>query len=221
MDLGVGVAAGVVALPVGALATGFAVAVPAEGSLPRPSLSLLTAHLRTPVTFAGAAVAALVSTILGSVLGASILMPAYWLCGLFAVVLAIVDIRRGRLPFVITAAMYLVSAVAFGAEALVGGDATPLTRAGVGAVVVLVAFLVLALALPGQLGLGDVVLLGWVAFSLAWFSWRVAVVGLLAGLIGQALVGALVRLRSGTGRTLPLGPVLLLGWLAGVLVTAA
>ena len=66
MDLGVGVAAGVVALPVGALATGFAVAVPAEGSLPRPSLSLLTAHLRTPVTFAGAAVAALVSTILGS-----------------------------------------------------------------------------------------------------------------------------------------------------------
>src|SRR6266516_298798 len=108
MDLGVGVAAGVVALPVGALAIGIAVAVPAEGSLPRPSLSMLTARHRTPVMFVGIAVAALVSTILGGVLGASILMPAYWLCGRLAVALAIVDVRRGRLPLVITAAMYLV-----------------------------------------------------------------------------------------------------------------
>jgi leader peptidase (prepilin peptidase)/N-methyltransferase len=220
MDLGVGVVAGVVALPVGAFTIGFAVAVPSEGPLPRPSLSMLTFRGRAPVMVVGAALVALVSAILGGLLGASILMPAYWLCGILAVVLAIVDIRRGRLPFAITGVMYVVSAVVFVADALVGRDATELVRAGIGAVVVLVAFLALALALPGQLGLGDVVLLGWVAFSLAWFGWRIAVVGLLAALIGQALVGAMVRLRSGAGRTLPLGPALLLGWLGGVVVAA-
>jgi leader peptidase (prepilin peptidase)/N-methyltransferase len=158
--------------------------------------------------------------VLGAVLGASRLTPAYWLCGVLGVALAIVDVRTQRLPYAMGGVLYASCAVAFVVSAAGSGDASPLVRAVLAAALAFTGFLVLALAFAGQLGLGDVVLVGWVAFSLGWFGWGVAAVGLLAGLILQALVGILFLARPGPKRALPMGPALLIGWLVGVLIAA-
>ena len=218
MDLGVGSVAGIIGGCVGVFATGFALSVPPTGRLPRPTLRPLADRQRSRVTLTGAVVSGAVSVVLGTVLGSSLVMPAYWLCGLLGVALAIVDVRTRRLPYAMTGVMYASCAVTFGLSAAGSGAVSPLVRVVLAAALASAGFLVLALAFPGQLGLGDVVLVGWVAFSLGWFGWRMAVVGLLAGLIIQAAVGILVLVRAGPRRPLPMGPALLIGWLVGVLV---
>jgi leader peptidase (prepilin peptidase) / N-methyltransferase len=221
MHLGVTSVAGILGGSLGAFATGFALSVPPKGRLPRPTLWPFADRQRSRVTLTGAVVSGAVCMVLGTVLGSSLVMPAYSLCGVLGVALAIVDVRTRRLPYAMTGVMFASCAVAFGVSAVGGGDARPLIRAVLAAALASTGFLGLALAFPGQLGLGDVVLVGWVAFSLAWFGWRVAVVGLLTGLIIQAAVGILVLVRAGPRGTLPMGPALLIGWLVGVLVAAS
>src|SRR6266545_1624711 len=67
--------------------------------------------------------------VVGTVLGSSLVMPAYWLCGLLGVALAIVDVRTRRLPYAMTGVMFASCAVAFGLSAVARGDASPLIRA--------------------------------------------------------------------------------------------
>ncbi len=191
-----------------------------QGRLPRPTLWPLADRQRSRATLIGAVLSGVVSMVLGTVLGSWLVMPAYWLCGLLGVALVIVDVRTRRLPYAMTGVMYASCTVVFGFSAAGSGDASPLVRAVLAAALAFTGFLVLAVAFPGQLGLGDVVLVGWVAFSLGWFGWRVAIVGLLAGLILQGLVGILFLVRAGPSRVLPMGPALLIGWLVGVLVAA-
>jgi len=131
---------------------------------------------------------------------------------LSAVALAIIDLRRRRLPFAITSAMYLVCGVAFLVEPAVSRDAAALLRAAGITALTLGGLLVLALALPGQLGLGDVVFAGWIVLSLGWFSWRAAVLGLVVGLLVQLAVAGVLGLGSSRSRMLPMGPALLAGW---------
>jgi len=220
MDLGVGAVAGILGFGMGAFATDFALSVPPRDRLPRPTLRPFADRQRTRLTLVGAAVSGVASMILGAVLGLSCLMPVFGLCGLLGIGLAIVDVRVRRLPFAMTGVMYAACAVTFVICSAARGDASQLVRAIVAAVLAFVGFLVLALAFPGQLALGDVVLVGWVAFSLGWFTWRAVAVGLLAGLVVQAVVGLLVWVCSGPRRTLPMGPALLLGWLVGIVITA-
>ncbi|MGH3947503.1 MAG: hypothetical protein ACRDSE_00025 [Pseudonocardiaceae bacterium] len=218
MNVGVGVLAGLAGLAAGIGVTVYALAVPAEGRLPRPSLSMLRGH-RARDLFLGVVGAGLVSAAVGGAVGCSRLLLAYWLCGLSAVALAIIDLRRRRLPFAITGGMYLVCGVTFLIESAVSRDAAALLRATGIAALTLGGFLVLALALPGQLGLGDVVFTGWIVFSLGWFSWRAAVLGLVVGLLVQLAAVGVLGLGSSRSRLLPMGPALLAGWVVGLLIT--
>ena len=144
----------------------------------------------------------------------------YCVCGVIAIALAIIDLRVQRLPYMLTGVMYGTSVVAFLIHAATTGEVQPLVRAVIAGAVAFVAFLFLALAFPGQLGLGDVVLVGWIALSLGWFTWRAAALGLLAGLAVQAVVGLAFRLVSQGDHALPMGPALLLGWFVGVVIGA-
>lgn len=110
----------------------------------------------------------------------------------------------------------------FGVEAIAEHDFVPPGRATAAGLVVSAAFLGLALALPGQLGLGDVVLVGWIASTLAWLNWSNLVLGLVTGVSLQflAAIALLLFRRTSRGAALPMGPAMWVGWLIGV-VTAA
>jgi leader peptidase (prepilin peptidase)/N-methyltransferase len=175
------------------------------GGPARPALVMVTA------TCAGAAAA-----IIGAVLPPTLALPSFWLFAVIGVGLAIIDVRCRRLPHSLTGALYVSSGFCFVAAAVTGGDVEPLARAiGAGAATAAV-LLVVALALPGQLGLGDVVLAGAVTFSLGWLGVQVAVVGLIAGLTVQGVAAIVVKLRRAGMAALPMGPALVAGWLLAV-----
>lgn len=170
----------------------------------------------TPAQVAATAGSAAVATaIVGAVLPLRLGSIAFWIVAAVGVGLAIIDVRCRRLPHRMTGGMWAACAVCFVGEAVATGELGPLVRASVVAAFVLMLMLTVALALPGQLGLGDVVLSGAFAFSLGWLSAQVAVAGLLAGLVAQSVVAMVVRLRL-TSDALPMGPSLLIGWLSAL-----
>jgi hypothetical protein len=71
---------------------------------------------------------------------------------------------------------------------------------------------------PGQLGLGDVLMIGWIALTLGWLGWEQLGIGLLAGLLLQATAAATLmalRHRPKEGG-LPMGPASVAGWLMDI-----
>lgn len=135
--------------------------------------------------------------------------------------LAVIDVRRQRLPHVLTGGLGALSMVLYGADAVTSGNPVATARAAVTGVAVAGIFLAVALALPGQMGLGDVVFAGVVTASLGWLGLWCAVTGLVAGLSMQAVVtiGRSILLPNRRS-ALPLGPALLAGWLVGVFAGA-
>jgi leader peptidase (prepilin peptidase)/N-methyltransferase len=133
--------------------------------------------------------------------------------------LALADFRERRLPYELSLPIYAVGAPCLTAAALVFGRWASLAQAAVAMLVAAGLFLVLALAVPGQLGLGDVVLVGGLAMTLGWLGWPQVLVGLTGGLLVAAAAGlaSAARRRSLVRVILPLGPALLTGWLAAVL----
>lgn len=214
-----------VATMCGGIAASYALDVPAEGGL---ALRFPTGRLRTAsrrdclVILAGCLISGCSTMFIEFTVDKQIPMAAFCVSAVLGVILGIVDCRVQRLPHAITGLMFTICAFAFIADSLAYHDAEWVPRTVAATVVVLIVFLSLAVLFVGQLGLGDVVLAGWVAFSLAWTSWGAAVLGLLIGLVAQAMVTLGVILAHGNSRPggLPLGPALLLGWLAALAVAS-
>lgn len=165
----------------------------------------------------------LVSTAAGTATGAiaarlpwSSATPAYWLFAILGVGLAIIDVRRRRLPYVLTGTALIVHLLAYGTSSVSTGDVAPLLRALGAGLATTTAMLIIALLFPGQLGLGDVALTGVIATSLGALGWTTVLHGILSGLLIQAM-GAIV-LRCTAGQALPMGPALIAGWLAAILL---
>lgn len=169
------------------------------------------------------AIAAL-ATISGASTGAVGVLPLASLIGLafgiFAVVgvgLAVIDVRRRRLPHALTGLLGAECIMFFSADAVISGSGVAMVRAAVTGVITAFVLLCVAIALPGQLGLGDVVFASVVTASLGWLSIQSATLGLVVGLVAQGFVvvcrAVWVRDRR---LTLPLGPALLAGWMVGV-----
>ena len=145
--------------------------------------------------------------------------PAYWLFAILGLSLAIIDVRRQRLPYVLTGSALIVHLLAYGAEAVSAGDVTPLVHAVSAGLATATAMLIIALVLPGQLGLGDVALTSVVATSLGALGWATVIHGIASALLVQAM--AAIALRSTKRRALPMGPALIAGWLAAILLHSA
>ena len=141
-----------------------------------------------------------------------------WMFSVVGIGLALIDLRIRRLPFLLSAILYVTCAIAFSAAALWGDGGGAAIRAAASAAVSLTALLVLALALPGQLALGDVFFAGAIAGCLGYCSWA-AIGGMVAGFVAQFLISPLVNAirRSQTRIAHPLGPALLAGWVLGFL----
>jgi leader peptidase (prepilin peptidase)/N-methyltransferase len=146
-------------------------------------------------------------------------LPGFWIFAVLGMGLAGTDLRRNRLPYALTVTLFFACAAAFIAEATRTGDFGPLARAAVVGALATAGLLALALALPGQIGLGDVTFAGAITFSLGWLSWQAATGGLLVGLLVQGVVVLAVKALARNRATLPLGPALITGWLLAVVLT--
>jgi leader peptidase (prepilin peptidase)/N-methyltransferase len=157
------------------------------------------------------------STDLPSLLSATFaLLALLWLAG-SSVALALIDLETRRLPNAIVLPLYLAGAVLLTASSVLAGDGASLLTAVAGFAIMGGVYLVLALAVPGGMGMGDVKLAGVLGFYLGWLGWSELAVGsigafLLGGTFGVVLL--LLR-RAKRGTSVPFGPWMLLGaWIA-------
>jgi len=144
-----------------------------------------------------------------------VLLGAYLVFAAAAVALALIDLGVHRLPNAIVLPTYPILAVLLA----VGADGDSLARAGLGALLLFAVFLVIAIAAPGAMGLGDVKLAGVVGGLTAYLSWA----ALLTAAFGAFVLGALAGLALLAGRRaerrtpIPFGPFMLVAAWASIL----
>lgn len=203
-------------IPIAAIAY----AAPAHGSLRVPQGWWRGAPAHPAAVAAVSLLTGAVAALVAHRLPLSPALPAYWIFAVLGVGLAVIDVRRRRLPYPLTGTSVAASLVCFVLAATTSGNPDPLLRAVAAGTATTTALLIMALALPGQLGLGDVTLAGAITLNLGWLSWHAATLGILGGLLLQCVVGLVVRVRVRSNHAVPMGPALLAGWLFGVVLQA-
>lgn len=110
----------------------------------------------------------------------------------------------------------------FGMAAVVHHDAYPLVRAAAGMLALLTFYGALYFLRPGGLGGGDLRLGGVLGLALGWTGWTSVLAGTVLGWLTAALALLVLRFvrRAGATRDIPLGPFLIAGGLAAVLVSS-
>jgi leader peptidase (prepilin peptidase) / N-methyltransferase len=136
-----------------------------------------------------------------------------------SVVLALIDLDVRKLPNVIVLPSYVVAAVLLLLESILSGDYGALLRAGIGMAALFLFYFVLAFAIPGGMGFGDVKLAGLLGIYLGWLGWGNLIVGAFAAFLfgGLFSVGLLIFRKAGRKSKIPFGPWMLLGAWAGIL----
>jgi leader peptidase (prepilin peptidase)/N-methyltransferase len=155
-------------------------------------------------------------------IGLSPQAPAFCALAAAGVPLAFIDAREARLPNLVTLPAYPACLALLGAAApFVAGGAARFTHALIGMAAAVAFFLILLLASPAGIGLGDVKLAGPLGAYLGWLGATAFLAGLLAGFLLAAAAGlGLVLAGKATRRSqLPLGPFLIAGTLAVVLAS--
>jgi leader peptidase (prepilin peptidase) / N-methyltransferase len=156
--------------------------------------------------------------------GPSAELPA-WLWFLAAgVLLGVIDLREQLLPNRVLLPATVGALVLLAVAAAVGDRWDDLLRAVLAGAAASGVLLVMALAAPAGMGMGDVKLAGLLGLFLGWLGWPAVVTGFFLGFLLQAVLGlVLIALRRAGRRTeLPFGPALLLGtvlaaaWTAGL-----
>ncbi|MFI9383209.1 prepilin peptidase [Kutzneria sp. NPDC052558] len=145
-------------------------------------------------------------------------LPAYLYFVAVGVALAVIDLERRRLPNLVVLPSYAVVAALLAVSSLWRHDFWPLARAGVGAVLLLVFFLVLATVQPSGLGLGDVKLAGLVGIALGYLSWSALLFGCFTGILLGGVAGLALTIRGRRKATIAYGPFLIAGALVGMLL---
>ncbi|RPE84436.1 leader peptidase (prepilin peptidase)/N-methyltransferase [Curtobacterium sp. PhB137] len=137
-----------------------------------------------------------------------------------SVALALIDLDVHRLPNAIVLPAYPVLAALLTAASALSGDWGALLRAGAGLLVLGGGYLVLALAVPGGMGLGDVKLAGVLGLVLAYLGWGPLAVGAFGAFVlgGSFAIGLMVAGRAKRGSGIPFGPWMLGGAWLGVFI---
>lgn len=145
-------------------------------------------------------------------------LPAYLWFATAAVLLTVVDIDHHLLPNRLTYPTYLAGLLLLGIASLVGGSAQPYLRAVVAMVALFGATLVVAVAAPAALGLGDVKLAGLLGLYLGWLGTGYLLLGIGFGVAAGAVLALLLLVtgRAGLGSEVAYGPPLLLGAMVSV-----
>lgn len=135
-----------------------------------------------------------------------------------SIALALIDAEVHRLPNAIVLPAYPVLAALLVTSSALSGDWAALGRACTGLVVLGGAYLLLALAVPGGMGLGDVKLAGVLGMVLAYLGWGPLTVGAFGAFVlgGTFAIGLMVSGRARRGSGVPFGPWMLGGAWLGV-----
>ena len=143
------------------------------------------------------------------------LLPAFLAFAATGVVLAVIDLDVRRLPNAIVLPSYGV----LGALLALDRDGQALVRAGLGAAALFAFFFVVAVAVPGGMGFGDVKLAGLVGGMTAYLSWGALLTGAFLGFLLGAVAGVLLVVGGREGRkgAVPFGPFMVLGAWAAIL----
>ncbi|MEU1628678.1 A24 family peptidase [Streptomyces sp. NPDC020096] len=139
-----------------------------------------------------------------------------------AALLARVDLAVRRLPDVLTIPAAAGTALLLGAAALLPAHTGSWPRALLGGLALGAGYLVLLLANPSGMGLGDVKLAPTLGLALGWYGWPVLLAGTFLGFALGGVTGlVLLAARRADRRTaIPFGPFMLVGALAGMLLGA-
>jgi leader peptidase (prepilin peptidase)/N-methyltransferase len=182
----------------------------------RESRSAARSGRRTRI--AGAVVTAVAFGVLAWRVGADAVLPAFLAVMAAGTAISIVDLREKRIPnrilLVAGPAVVLLLAAGF----LVRGEPVKLLAVLAGAAAMFVLYFLIALIVPAAMGMGDVKL----AALLGGVLGAVGLTGWLAGLLAAFLVGGLVSLvalvagRVGWRGSIPFGPWMVVGALAGL-----
>ncbi|AWN24835.1 A24 family peptidase [Streptomyces sp. NEAU-S7GS2] len=167
-------------------------------------------------------VTTLASALLAAAVGTRPELPVWLLLVPISTALAVVDWHVHRLPDAVTLPMAGATLTLLAAATLLPGHNGSFTTAALGALVLAAGFLLLVLIHPTGIGLGDAKLALSVGAVLGWYGWiNLLAVTFLVSLIGALCGIALLVLRRVDRRTaMPLGPMMLLGALGGLLLGA-
>lgn len=181
-----------------------------RGELPRVGVALI-------VAFAAAA-----GALIGARFGLEAHLPAYLYLVAITPALAAVDAMTHTLPNRVVLPAYPLSVALLAFAAWRSGDSGALWRALLGGALLYAVFLAVALlAPPGSLGWGDVKLAGALGLFLGFLGWATVWRGMMIS-FGLAALYVVLRMpvrHSQRGQALPLGPALLVGSLAAVIVS--
>jgi leader peptidase (prepilin peptidase)/N-methyltransferase len=138
------------------------------------------------------------------------------------IALTAIDLEVRRLPNVIVYPAYLVLAALLCGASVLEGSAEPLLRAGVGALALFAFYLVLVVAYPAGMGLGDVKLAGVVGAALGFLSYPALLIGGFAAFLigGVAGLGLVVLQRADRKSAIPFGPFMVAGALLAIFASA-
>lgn len=148
------------------------------------------------------------------------LLPALLAFASCATVLAVVDVAEQRLPNTVILTTIAATAVLLVLAAVFAWRWMPLLWSLVGGVGMFALYLVLALAAPRSIGMGDVKLAVPIGMLLGWFGLGVWLLGLVAAVVigGLFAVAALASRRVGLRSMVPFGPSMLAGALIAALI---
>jgi leader peptidase (prepilin peptidase)/N-methyltransferase len=209
---GCAVAGAIAGVPLAALAYGVRpdgpVRIPPRWWTGDPASRLAILAVSTLCAGAGAAI--------GAVAPANAALPAFWFFAVVGVPLAIIDLRCRRLPYLLTGSAAGVSELCFTIAVMTGTRADAMVRAVLTGLIAVAVLLIVALAMPGQLGLGDITFSGAIALNLGWVSWQAAFYGVACGWLLQSAIMLATRSMCRSRRDCPMGPALILGWMLTV-----
>lgn len=158
----------------------------------------------------GCAVVSGAAAVLGLLAAPTAVAPLWWVLATFGVVLAAVDVRTTWLPLRLTRLAWVAMVAAGLLSLLLGADRLALLRAGAGALLAGLLYLVVWRASRGGFGFGDVRFAPLVGAATAADSWSLLVVGLFAGSVLGAAYGGLRLVRKRAG-PFPYAPAMLAG----------
>ncbi|MCY7299357.1 MAG: prepilin peptidase [Ilumatobacteraceae bacterium] len=156
------------------------------------------------------------TTGVGPTAAVAVMLVAFLSLAAVSVTLAMIDLDTHTLPNRIVLPAYPVAAILLTAAALLTRDPGRLLTSLIGAGALFAFYLLLAVAYPAGMGLGDVKLSGVLGLYLGWLGWAPLVVGAFSAfLLGGLFALALLITRRATRKSgIPFGPWMLAGaWL--------